>query len=158
MDWWRGQIEGIDKRIIVIAMDWQMGMWLYVWYFDELTNGATGWWMNNTFSRIKVLEDGSMAGGEICSGKDWRQDRRIYVNNKWIMNITLDIVVPKCLDFSLLSKPLISNVITYHWKRAWNMRCVQHTVRHERTKCCVSPTLKHSTENEVNTENKADII
>jgi hypothetical protein len=35
-------------------------------------------------------------------------------NDEWIMNITSDIVVPKRLDFSLLSRPLISIVITYH--------------------------------------------
>jgi hypothetical protein len=34
-------------------------------------------------------------------------------SDEWIMNITSDIVAPKRLDFSLFSRALISNVITY---------------------------------------------
>jgi hypothetical protein len=51
----------------------------------------------------KVMWPEGLAGGPECLCKD-----------EWIMNFASDIVVPKRLDFSLHSRPLVSTVITYH--------------------------------------------
>jgi hypothetical protein len=79
MDRWTGQIEDMDERIIAIAMDWQMDIWIDIWYFDELMNGGMGGWINDSrLAELRNWRTDAWPEEGICGRKDWREDRRIY--------------------------------------------------------------------------------